>query len=342
MTRNNKIDILKGIGIISIVLGHALNTSIFYADSVESIRKFVYIFNIAVFVFCSGYLFKDEYTTDLQLYFTKKIKSLYLPYLQYNFLLWIASKILGGGAALWSALLFQSKIDYSGAMWFVPLLFLTETIYCVSEKVLQKMRFVKWDVLLYVFCGMLGILLCVCGVRQFRVDVALTLVPVMYLGKWYRLHEQRIEKAEKWYGVFVFGIIIFAINHFTGKEIEFSLGRLYGGYLLYPVLAVGILFCLSLCTLIRKVSMLEKCICLLGRNSYAVMALHFLVFRLVDIVYGYITGQIEFYSPYTFPQLRVIYIVFGISIPVAIGMLLKQINWNITHYIKRFQRYVTQ
>lgn len=42
--RNKDIDILKGIGIISVVIGHALNTEIFKSDFSETMRKFVYIY----------------------------------------------------------------------------------------------------------------------------------------------------------------------------------------------------------------------------------------------------------------------------------------------------------
>ncbi len=41
--RNKDIDILKGIGIISVVIGHALNTEIFKSDFSEATRKFIYI-----------------------------------------------------------------------------------------------------------------------------------------------------------------------------------------------------------------------------------------------------------------------------------------------------------
>ena len=56
--RNKDIDILKGIGIISVVIGHALNTEIFKSDFSEATRKFVYIYHLGIFFFCSGYFFK--------------------------------------------------------------------------------------------------------------------------------------------------------------------------------------------------------------------------------------------------------------------------------------------
>lgn len=56
--RSTSIDVLKGIGIISVVIGHAMNTDNYYSGSVELIRKFVYLYHLAVFFFCSGYLLK--------------------------------------------------------------------------------------------------------------------------------------------------------------------------------------------------------------------------------------------------------------------------------------------
>lgn len=41
--RSTSIDVLKGIGIISVFIGHAMNTDNYYSGSVELIRKFIYI-----------------------------------------------------------------------------------------------------------------------------------------------------------------------------------------------------------------------------------------------------------------------------------------------------------
>lgn len=58
--RSTSIDVLKGIGIISVVIGHAMNTDNYYSGSVELIRRFVYLYHLAVFFFCSGYLLKAK------------------------------------------------------------------------------------------------------------------------------------------------------------------------------------------------------------------------------------------------------------------------------------------
>ena len=55
--RNEFIDILRGIGISSVVLGHAFNTDLFFSPDVNNVRKFVYIYHLFIFFWCSGYLF---------------------------------------------------------------------------------------------------------------------------------------------------------------------------------------------------------------------------------------------------------------------------------------------
>ena len=47
--RSTSIDVLKGIGIISVVIGHAMNTDNYYSGSVELIRRFVYLYHLVVF-----------------------------------------------------------------------------------------------------------------------------------------------------------------------------------------------------------------------------------------------------------------------------------------------------
>lgn len=44
-SRVSSIDILKGIGIISVIIGHVLNTDNFYLNFVEYARIFVYLYH---------------------------------------------------------------------------------------------------------------------------------------------------------------------------------------------------------------------------------------------------------------------------------------------------------
>lgn len=75
--RNTKIDVIKGMAIILVVLGHCGFPA----------TNFIYLFHMAVFFIASGYCWNEnnvETLDGLQNYFIKKIKGLYLPYVIYN------------------------------------------------------------------------------------------------------------------------------------------------------------------------------------------------------------------------------------------------------------------
>lgn len=67
--------IMKGFAIFSVVLGHCA--------PFDFIEKFVNQYHLAVFFFVAGYFFKEKYLDNPHVFFWKKIKSLYLPYIAY-------------------------------------------------------------------------------------------------------------------------------------------------------------------------------------------------------------------------------------------------------------------
>ena len=72
----NEINILKALAIMLVVSGH-LEFSL--------LGMFTpYSFQLALFFFISGYLFKDKYLTNIAEFMDKRIKSLLVPYFWYN------------------------------------------------------------------------------------------------------------------------------------------------------------------------------------------------------------------------------------------------------------------
>ena len=70
--RDEFVDIVKGIGIISIVVGHA-SWDLIIGGYVIHIGSFVYLYHLAIFLFCSGYLFKEP-IQDYWMFIAKKLK----------------------------------------------------------------------------------------------------------------------------------------------------------------------------------------------------------------------------------------------------------------------------
>ncbi|WP_458459768.1 acyltransferase family protein [Pseudobutyrivibrio sp.] len=76
-TRNNNIDIIKGIAIILMVYGHTFGVA----------RDFIYLFHMPVFIFVSGYCFNKAHGASLQQaegYFFSRVRRLLIPYMGFN------------------------------------------------------------------------------------------------------------------------------------------------------------------------------------------------------------------------------------------------------------------
>ncbi len=76
MKRIDHIDILRGIGILYMLIGH-----IGFGPEMDI---YLHAFHMPLFFFLSGYLF--SFPDDLNLYVQKKVKSLLVPYFSFAFL----------------------------------------------------------------------------------------------------------------------------------------------------------------------------------------------------------------------------------------------------------------
>lgn len=74
MIQKNKVfSLMKGIAIISVVIGHC-------ADSRHYLDCFVNQYHLAVFFFVAGYFFKENNVECAKTFILKRIKSLYIPF----------------------------------------------------------------------------------------------------------------------------------------------------------------------------------------------------------------------------------------------------------------------
>jgi fucose 4-O-acetylase-like acetyltransferase len=136
--RNQWIDILKGIGILFIVIGHIVS---------GPLRDFLYLFHVPIFFFLSGYLFKKPISKKS--YILKKTTRLLVPYFSFlsgftiililatflinndtdNLIVLIESALLGG----------QSLTGWLSVFWFITSLFFTQVIYVYLQGLDRKL-----------------------------------------------------------------------------------------------------------------------------------------------------------------------------------------------------------
>lgn len=71
-----KVSYVKAIGILLMVLGHAIAN----VAGCQFLYDCIYLFHMPLFFFCSGYFFKEAYIERPHEFVKKKIKGLWLPY----------------------------------------------------------------------------------------------------------------------------------------------------------------------------------------------------------------------------------------------------------------------
>lgn len=153
--RDNTIDILKGIGIILMVIGHA--------GSPQLLHDYIYTFHMPLFFIASGYFFSVKSISNKLQFFIKKIKGIYKPFVLCSILFLLLHNIFfkigiindmygsvdGATSHLYSikeiayhAFLIFAKMDgyegfLLGAYWFMRALFLSSLILCFGTWVLN-------------------------------------------------------------------------------------------------------------------------------------------------------------------------------------------------------------
>ena len=154
ITMNHTVSIAKGLGIILMVVGHSGCPTL--------LRDFIYLFHMPLFYFASGYCFKSSYTSEMNLFFWKKIKSFYFPFVKYAVLFLILHNLFRyldlynetyGAEGIsrfyyswddtWDGLkniLFRFRTDEPlvGVFWFLKSLFITNILFILLLFLTQK------------------------------------------------------------------------------------------------------------------------------------------------------------------------------------------------------------
>lgn len=161
--RIDTIDILKGITIILVVFGHAvqgivdsnkLSLSTEYS-SIFITKSVIYSFHMPVFFMISGFFLTKWIKNDRVLALKQKFRRLVYPYFIWSFItamfMQLASSFTNNGLGLIDFL--KSPIVPFSQYWFLYLLFFFHLVYFVSDKILrdQSIKFL-FIISILLFC----------------------------------------------------------------------------------------------------------------------------------------------------------------------------------------------
>lgn len=131
------IDVLRGIGIIFVTIGHIYSNSIIY--------NWIYSFHMPLFFFAAGWVYKEKLIlVDIK----RRIETIVIPYFTFGLLILLywqfferrfRNSDMGFGEALFG--LFSGaydNLDFNVHLWFLPCFFVTVVLFNILAKVGNK------------------------------------------------------------------------------------------------------------------------------------------------------------------------------------------------------------
>lgn len=348
---SDEINILKALAIMLVVSGHL-------EFSLLGIFP-PYSFQLALFFFISGCLFKDKYLNNVAEFFERRVKSLLVPYFGYNlFYLGVTLIIAKLTGKFWGMQLsFKNffitpflnghQFDLSCPLWFVTQLFMTMITFLFLFRILRKVTENKYiHLLIFSVIGMLAIpfdkYFAVTPVMLVVIRTMMSLLFV-YWGYFYThyIKDNHNIFTPKWLGIIVcLQSILWLFNRdFTPEQgIGLSYILVWGRFdnqLIVPILTslTGIWASLFTVKILYPYLKNVKFIQDMGNVTYHIMANHLLVMYIITAIFMKIHGipiaeraNHDIYWIYNPVQTTYLYFVVTMIVTTYVGVGLKKLH----------------
>ena len=339
---NEQFMLLSVIGIIVVVFCHMPG----------ELFEFTEIFPfITLFVFISGYFYKEQNEENIGKYIYYKFKKLIIPFLIINLIYGVIINILkyfgfinfGADINLYTLLVQpftnNSQFIFNYPAYFVPAIFLTTACYTIIHKKAKKIKGFKEEILLGIFI-VLNILSLVFQYYIRPLNYSLIFLRVMFFLPFFEfgyLYKNKWQEKDDKIPTVPYLIVLFAINYILYKVFgtlnynmhEFSTFRTEG--LVIPLISsvVGILFYTRLARILSNWLGKNKLVNYISNNTFAIMTHHMFVLFIFNFILYLINCnivQIPYYDAarftqgwvymYEIPNLRilmqVVYVIYAI------------------------------
>ena len=347
---STKVDLMKALAILLVVSGH-LEFSL--------LGMFTpYSFQLALFFFISGYLFKDKYLNDVVTFIERRFKSLLVPYFWYNlFYMGVTILIFHLSGKFWgkpislknffiTPFLNGHQFDLSCPLWFVTQLFMTMIAFLFIFRVLKAAKDNKFfHLAVFTILGVSAIPLSkIIPMDPLNLVVIRTMFSVffVYLGYYYRHHvEDKIDIfSAKWLGAIVaLQSVLWLFNRDFDPEHGIGLSYVlvwarFDDQLIVPIITAltGIWASLFVVKILYPYMHNIKFVRLMGENSYHITANHLLVMYIITAILLHINGipiqeraNHDIYWIYNPVQTTYLYFVLTMVITTYTGVLQKNI-----------------
>lgn len=313
--RDRSIDVLKGLGIAIIAMGH-----IDYSGVGESFAQYLYMFNVALFFIVAGYNWRQKPGQRMWAAITQKFRQIYLPYV----VLFTISILYGHLVVRYvfgqyvipfewkptlKALLFSSEWlnsvpTFNFALWFLPLFFIASVAFLFLQKI--RNRYLYATVLLLIVLASLPIQQLIPGRPILNINVVA--VAVAFMGCGYLLKKHlRVHKIKLLTLLVLFAFTLLAAFYYPGNVSAINT------YWYFPSALASFAIILRLAHEFRSSSLLS----FIGSNSLLIFGIHGLIAN------SYPESHISQYLASSWGGLmlylvNLVYVVFGSLIVVIL------------------------
>lgn len=353
--RNNRMDIFKGLAILSMVLAHCG----------FPFTQEIYLFHMAAFFMASGYFYNPKNSSTLLStgkYIWKKILALYVPYVLFNGTLILLHNQLiswnlmtsdplfeeiGGYGAVWGrqwpyspeftrdslkmVVRFMKEPQLAGATWFLRSLFVVSVFHCVFMYLVQKLHF-PW---LKKLAITLALISCAIGAAGIQNGTLSLIEPrAAYFAGWlaymmgvFLRKKESLLRYDLPSALFA-GVLLFVLGKYGSVSLASGYIQSVPFYLAASLL--GWILLRSLAELLA--GPVSKILAFAGKHSLSIVFWHFISFKAVTLLRIFLRNRnmvllasfptMDGQSPY----LWIAYTLAGMSIPLAIAWVYQKIK----------------
>ena len=339
--RSLSVDITKGIAIIAIVLGH-IGFSYPICNFIDSSALVYGLWHVPVFFIVAGFFIKEEQLVHPQLWLKKKFSSLYLKILYFyipavllhNVLIsigWYSLESTDPVIHEYSAFDFVKQIIMTvclggrepilGAMWFVFVLFMALIGLSVVSWGIKRMacnaRQYEW-MRFIVLCMAAGIMSNKYGLTVRRFSNTFTAMLLIYTGK--VMYQKMKLSFDNGFVTVVCTLIVFEVACMLGG-VALN-GNTYKDILQLIVAAPAVLYIIMYIGKHIEHLHVGKALAYIGNNSFYVMALHIVGFKLCTMTLnaiGFVGGILGELTPNIGCNvlLLLLNVLFGVGFPLV-------------------------
>ena len=191
-------DIVKAIGIISIVMGHCCYSIMIPALNV-SVGEFVYSYHLMVFFFVAGFFYKREYHEHPEQYIGKRLLKLGGMLFLYNTVFTLLHNTLVSVKMISStehysiskmvscivqSLLMKYTEELLGACWFLPMFFIGTALFAIAFSKAEKSKKPEyWHKIICILFAAVALYANSLELTwEYWIQTSILAVPIMYIG----------------------------------------------------------------------------------------------------------------------------------------------------------------